>query len=40
MAVIPNSIGSGFPESSSAGGVLNAENKGLYLIRGFETAKS
>jgi len=28
------------PESFSAAGVLNAENKGLYLIRGFETAKS
>jgi len=28
------------PESFSAGGVLNAENKGLHLIRGFETAKS
>jgi hypothetical protein len=28
------------PESSSAAGVLNTENKGLHLIRGFETAKS
>jgi hypothetical protein len=39
MAVIPKSMVR-LPESFSAGGVLNAENKGLHLIRGFETAKS